>query len=458
MRALIVFVLVTSVGRAHGAEEPAKSLTLEDSVQFALGYTTVVLKAARDRELAATQVLQSYLQFLPSVGVQANYTRAQGTTYFTSAQPSHVNGRSYGENVSISASLNVFNGLADLAQWNAAAERRAGAERTLTRAKQSISLDVAQSYLQVVLDQKMIKIAQKNLRASKDREVLLTEQTAVGSRNKSDLFRQQAQTSADESFLISAENKAVTDEIQLLKKLRLRPDAKYVYREPTLEGELVKGAPADDRVDESRAIEAAVRQRVDLQGAHLNAEAARHDVTTARAAYYPRLDLGASYLTSSRHLDYQLVNNNDFTPANQAGLGNQLRENGSTLYGLTLTWNIFDRWTTGLAVERAQVGAAKARWDEEDYRRTVVGEVRQALNDYRRTVQQLDTSRRGLTAAQKAFEVSAGRYEVGSLSYVDLALAQTALVQAEATRAQAVIGFEMAKRSIDFAVGTTATE
>ena len=52
----------------------------------------------------------------------------------------------------------------------------------------------------------------------------------------------------------------------------------------------------------------------------------------------------------------------------------------------------------------------------------------------------------------------AGRYEVGSLSYVDLALAQTALVQAEANRAQALIGFELAKRAVDYAQGTTEVE
>ena len=51
----------------------------------------------------------------------------------------------------------------------------------MTRAKQQISLDVAQSYLQVVLDQKIIDIADKNYKASKDRQTLLEEQNSLSS-------------------------------------------------------------------------------------------------------------------------------------------------------------------------------------------------------------------------------------------------------------------------------------
>jgi outer membrane protein len=128
------------------------------------------------------------------------------------------------------------------------------------------------------------------------------------------------------------------------------------------------------------------------------------------------------------------------------------------MYGIVLTWSIFDRWNTSLNVERSKAVAYKADLDSEDYRRQVIGEVRQALSDLKAASKQLETSRRGLVAAQKAFEVSEGRYEVGSISYVDLATAQTALVQAEANRAQALISYELQKRALDYALGTTPIE
>ena len=104
------------------------------------------------------------------------------------------------------STLNIFpTALRDLAGVQSGSQSsRRGRFNSEARKKQQIALDVAQSFLQVVLDQQLVRIAKKNLVASQDREKLLTEQTRVGVRNLADLFRQQAQTSADESFLANS--------------------------------------------------------------------------------------------------------------------------------------------------------------------------------------------------------------------------------------------------------------
>jgi hypothetical protein len=85
----------------------------------------------------------------------------------------------------------------------------------------------------------------------------------------------------------------------------------------------------------------------------------------------------------------------------------------------------------------------------------VIGEVRQAFGDYRAALQQLDSTHTGLIAAQKAYEVMQGRYEVGSASFVDLITAQATLVQSEAARAQAMIGFALQTRAMENALGSS---
>ena len=65
------------------------------------------------------------------------------------------------------------------------------------------------------------------------------------------------------------------------------------------------------------------------------------------------------------------------------------------------------------------------------------------------------SSKKGTEAAQKAYEVTQGRYEVGSSNFVDLITAQAALVQAESSRAQALIGFLLQTKTVDFAQGLT---
>ncbi len=440
------------------AKVDAKVISLEESISLALRTATSVLKAQRDQQLGGTQVLQSYLQFLPNLSAQGAYNYSKGKNYLSSSVPTLVDGSSYGANYSISTTLNIFNGFADYAAWQAADERRGAAEKNLLRAKQQISLDITQAYLQTILDQKLVGIAEKNLKASKDRQTLLEEQTKVGVRNKSDLFRQQAQTSADESFLITSQNKYQTDLILLLRKLRINPDEKYQLAEPPLEDQVAKLEANISKLSTEEMIHQALENRKDYDVTRLNAEASRHDVTSARSNYFPRLDFVASYLTSSRRFDSQRANDLNVVPISQSTLDEQLRNQGSYFYGVLLTWNIFDRWTGVYGVEKAKATAFKSELDAEDFRNQVIGEVKQAVNDYTAAIQQLQSSQKGLVAARKAYEVTEGRYEVGSLNYVDLATAQAALVQAEATRAQALIGYELQKRVVDFALGTTATE
>lgn len=456
---------VSAMAASEAASAPPASgpanvtkLTLDDSIHRALKGATSILGAEADQAAAGTQMVQSYLQFLPNLTVQGGYTYSKGETYLSQAVPTLVNGSNYGPSYQISTTLNIFNGLSDLAAWKSSNERKAAADKTLHRARQQISLDIAQSYLQVVLDQRIVAIAEKNLKASQDRQTLLEEQTKVGVRNMSDLFRQQAQTSSDESYLITSQNKQQTDLILLLRKLRYSPDEGFEVAEPPLEEQVAKWESVTKNQPEDQMINEALKNRQDYEVAKLTAEAADWDVTSLRGSYFPRLDFVAGYGSIARHFDYQFVNGVDQTPPTQVPLDTQLRDQTGYTYGLMLTWTLFDRWVTTAAVSKGKATALKSRYNEEDYHRQVIGEVKQALFDYKAAVQQLETSRKGLTAAQKAYEVSEGRYEVGSMNYVDLAVAQTALVQAEASRAQALINYEMQKRSIDFALGTTAVE
>lgn len=456
MSTILALYMAMTCSYASAAQ---KNLTLDESLRMAVRAATSVLKSERDRELSGTQLLQSYFQFLPNVVATGAYNVNKGTSFATFASPVLVHGSSYGPSYQLSTTLNLFNGLNDLGALQSALSKRDAAENSLVRAKQQISLDVAQSFLQVVLDRRLLEIAEKNFKISRDRQELLEEQTKVGVRNLSDLFRQQALTSADESFAINARNKFKTDTISLMRKLRINPDEDYVIVEPPLEERVEKlKSQIVDAGGEKDLIKKALEQRRDFQSTKLVAQATRWDVVSARSAFMPRLDFVATYGAVARHLDFQNVNGVDVTPATQRSLDNQLQNQTAYTYGVVLTWNIFDRWTTGYNVEKAKTQAFKAEIDETDSQYQVVGEVKQARNDFEAALQQLITSEKGVTAARKAYEVSQGRYEVGSLNFIDLSTTQTALVQAEAARAQALIGYELQRRALEFALGTTSVE
>jgi outer membrane protein len=453
---LAVFLPLFWAGGVNGETHP-RSLTLDETIALAMKESSAVLKADVDSDVRGEQLIQSYLQWLPNLSAQANYNSSRGKLFVATAAPTLIDGSSYGSNYQISTVLNLFNGLSDLSNYRSIKDKKLAADKTFERAKEQVALDVAQSFLQVILDAKLVSIAEANFKISQDRTKLLEAQSQVGARSLADFFRQQAQTSADESSLISVKNRLETDKIVLLKKLRMDPRETVSFVEPLLAQDVKAPQNLAIRDQEiAHLTEEALKRRADYDASQRIAEATQEDVNVARAPYLPRLDFVATYGALSRKFDFQRVNGVDVAPAEEDSLGEQLQDHANYTYGLALTWNIFDRGVTRSTVSVARGIAYKAKIDSEDYRNQVIGEVKQMINDRDAAVQQMQTSQVGLRAAQKAFEVSSGRYEVGALSFIDLSAAQIALFQAQTNFAQATISYELQKRAMVYVLGTDA--
>jgi outer membrane protein len=426
-------------------------LDLPSSIQLALNHATNVLKAENLFTFTGVQLWQAYLEFLPAVTADANYTWTKGRAYYTITSPTVVDTRSHGATYELAANLNIFNGFADYSGLNASQQRRANASLSLFRAKQQIILDVTQAYLQVLLDQQLVRINESNLQASQEREKLLNAQADAGIRSLADLYRQEAQTSADSLALINARNQARTDLILLLRRLRVDLSQHYTIADVVLD----TPPTADPYNDEHVLLERAIQQRADLSASRANAKAASWDVTTARAGYYPRLDLEGSLQGTGDILSRQVVNGVDDLPASQDSLNTQLRDHILYNGGFALTWGLFERYETRLAVARAQLTAKNAGIDYEDLLLQVEGDVQQSMGDYHSALDQLSVASVGVKAAQESMDAVSARYGVGASNIVDLLTAQSALVQAQASDAQARIGYMLENKTLENILGDT---
>ncbi len=426
-----------------------KNLTLDESIRIAILGATTVLKADNDLMFNGARLLQAYGQFLPSVVGSGAYNYNTGTVYSTAFTPTFVTGSAINASYAVTADLNIFNGLSDINNLKSALLKKDASQLTVERAKQEISLDVAQSFLQVILDYKLLDVAKKNYQASQAREDLLREQTEVGVRNLSDLFRQQAQTSQDESAVLSAQNKTRTDQVTLLQKLRLDVGMKYHFVTPDLpETKAVQSIKSEEML-----VAQAMRNRFDLKASDNIARATSLDVNTAFGTYLPRIDFVAGLQSAGHRLYDQSVNGLGVVPSSQTPLESQLSNQTVYSVGVTLTWNIFDRFVTNQNVSQAQLIAGNYDIDARNKHLQVQGDVKRVYGDYVTAVQQLNSSRKGVNAAQKAYEVMDGRYGVGSASFLDLITTQTTLVQAESSRAQALVNFQLQDLALAVAIG-----
>jgi outer membrane protein len=431
-----------------GSAGDAETLTLERCIKIAVESATSIQKLKNGSEISGLQVLQDYAQFLPDLTFTGNYSAQTGRYLAYTQTIGRVNTFDQGGTFQLSSSVNLFNGLGDTSALNAAIERKSASLFTLKRAKQQIALDVAQSYLQAIYDRRLVAIAKENLEASKERQKLLSEQVRLGAKDHADLYRQEALTSQAESFLTSASNRQKNDEINLLKRLRLDVRKTYLLQEPALQ------TGNDDPGGEQELIQRALENRPDMKAMNELSQAARLDVKVAHAGSLPKLDFGAAISDGGRIFQTHRVNGTDVIPAQQDPLFEQFGNQITYMVGVTLTWNIFDRDLVKVAEQKASILARNTMLDADDMRNAIVAEARQAFGDYISAKSQYEAAERGLTAAQKAFEVINGRYGVGSAKFVDVADAQAGLILAESTKVQAIFALELQRRALHTVAGS----
>jgi outer membrane protein len=434
-----------------------ETLTLEKVIKIAIENAVATVQAKNNYELTGAQLLQAYGQFLPSLTISATYTPLNSNQRInpTTLPGGQVIFPLFGQQTtsigfSLNSSLNLFNGLADQAALQNAIHAKEGAGYTLKRAKQDIAFSVAQAYLQILLNQELLSIAQENLKASQERLRQLQEQTRLGARAIADLYQQEAQKAADELAVIRAENTLRNSKLVLIRQARLDPAKEYKFEIPPIDTALL-GA---EYQDEAKLIAAAQEQRADLKAAQENLMAASWSIAQARSTFMPALNLNFALFTNGFNVFNQSIDGNAIPNPVLPTVAEQLNKQISFNIGLQLSWTIFDRFTTNLRAEQSLINYRNQELQYEDLKIRVVAEVRQALGDYQAALKQLESTSKGLLSAKQAYETIQKRYEVGSATFVEVAAAQAALVRAQSDRAQALFNFTFQKKILEYFLGS----
>jgi outer membrane protein len=428
-------------------------LNLQDCVSMALSKSTAVLKGNNNVAYAGTQVLAAYGQYLPNLAAGAGYNYDRGNNFYASDGPLLVNENRSQFNYQLTSSINIFTGYYNYSNWKAAKLSQQVAGLSLERAKEQIELDVTQSYLQVVLDRRILSLDSNNLSTSLKREDQLTMLTQVGRKAMTDLYQQQAQTSSDKLLLINAQSKLRNDKVLLFQKLRIDSTDNYDIADIPIEDNADAAHYGNQEVLQQQA----VQQRVDLTSAKLNTEYTDWNIRKYRSGYLPQVSLAAGIYNNGAYFNSLSVNGeNPGTLNTQQNIPTQLYKYTYGTVGINAVWNIFDRFYTKSNIAGAKIAAQNAQIDLRDTQISVQADVKQAYNDYVNAVQQMETVGTGLTAAQKAFDAVNGKYKEGATDFITEANAQLVLLQAAQNKIQASVNMMLQKKIIDYYVGVTA--
>lgn len=170
----------------------------------------------------------------------------------------------------------------------------------------------------------------------------------------------------------------------------------------------------------------------------IQAEQLANTVKMQQFANIPTLSLAFSYNFNAMTNDFNF---------------SEYRWSPYSYVGLTLQIPIFAGGQRHNAIRQAKVQAAELDVQRADTERQLRIAIRQNLNQMETAMKSYGASQTALESAEKAYDITAKSYEVGSSTITDLNDAQLALTQSQLAVSQAIYDFVIAKSSLESAVG-----
>ncbi len=417
------------------------TLTYEQAVNIALRENLQIQQQRNVLNTAEAVRNQSYAQFLPEVGAFANGQRQTGRVLDGNTFQI-IDATSNFLSVGVQASLTAFNGLSNVNQLRQSRSLAEAQFYQINATKQQVVFNVSQQYLQVLLNQELLKIAQANLEQQEELLESVTIFVEVGTQNIADQYNQEAETKRVALTVVEAENQLAISKARLTRTLQIDPFQAWSFAEPDVE----KLELLTENIDLETVYNEAVRYRPDLQQQQKLIDANRYGVRVAQANYYPSIELG--YFYGSR-----------FSSNDPLTLEQQIAETNIT-YGpsVSLFVPIFQNLRTRTQVQRQKQLLSNAQLDLEDVERNILEQLQTAAADYRAARERIVASTAQVRAAEKALEAQKERFRLGVGNILDLNLVNAAFVEAQANQVQANYTLIFQKTALDYYTGKLTPE
>lgn len=341
--------------------------------------------------------------FLPTVSMVPSYNLRGDSNVGGGIRNSNSDDRLQ---VPVIGSVNLFRGFGDVANLKTIKSVIAQRRDLLLDLQQTVLVNVAQTYYQVLRSERQVSVLENSLRLQEARAKDIQDRFDHGLATRLEVSQSRAQADATGAALIQARNDVANARTLLANLIAIpRVDG------PLIDDYAVPDAPPD--LDEFEKL--AVAQRLDLQAALAAVAAARSAVDAAFAQYYPSVALNVaafarpdSYASPERWNAILVANVPIFT----AGIIHaEVR-------------NAWSRWRQALLNESAT-------------RRQVLTDVRLAYDNLTHNRERIARLASAVTAATDAYRQSKAAYELGLAINLDVLTAQDQLLTAELNLASA---------------------
>jgi outer membrane protein len=444
----IALLIILTFGFSSNAQ--VKKWSLQECVEYALKNNISIKQSELDSKLADIDKKLAVGNFLPNlnaggshswnIGLNQNITTGlleNQTIQFTAAN--------------LSSNIAIYNGLQNQNRLRRAKLAQIASLYQLTKMQDDISLNIANSYLDILFNKENLKVQQNQLANDEKQLIRSQEMVDAGMVPRGDLLDMKATVASDKQRVIVAENTLFLSRLSLAQLLTLEDFENFDTVDTDVD---FKISPVLAQSPEA-IVQKANESRVEIKIAQANLDLASRDIKIAKGALQPSITGFYSFSTRASYSERvtgfttntanpfsviaqvegtgQNVLQQNFLPifSKAAPLLDQFSDNKGHNFGLQLTIPVFNGFSARGNVERSKISFERNNNALKQAKLDLETNVYRSITDAKAALNTYESSLTTMEARKEAFNYAKERYEVGMMNAFDYNQSQTLFINAQ---------------------------
>lgn len=434
---LMIGICITSV---LSAQDTLK-VDLAKSVEIALDQNKTIKVAEKEIERVDYANLEKKSALLPTIGASASYQRAvkkQKMFFSFPGMPANPDGIEVGQDNTFAGVLSASMPIIAPTLWASLKLNETEAQMALESARSSkLSLvnNVTKAYYAVLLSQDSYQVFEKAYKSSGENAKVIYDKYKQGTVSEFEWIRADVQLRNAQTNLVSASSAVSMSKLQLKLLLGVPMDIEVV-----LEGKL---SDYENKIFD-QAIKAGannVDENTDLKQFDIRMDQMKKSLEINKTTWLPTL-------AASFNFQYMTMPNDDVAFKDYYWFP-------TSTAGLSLSVPIFQGGSKYFKSKQLKIQMEELKDQRVNLRRSLELQAISFTDNMIKAIEKIESTRKGLSQAEKSLNISQKMYEVGMATYLDINSAELAYIQAGLSYNQAIFDFVSAKSDLEKLLGTS---
>lgn len=445
IKAASVAAILTTIVLQATAQQ---TMTLRECIDMALK-NNISLKqrenTRRQQELRLSTARNSRLPNLDA-SIGQNFSFGRGLT----SDNTYTNTNTSSTSFSIGTSIPLFTGMNITNTIKLNRLNLEAATADLEKARNDISMQVAQAYVEILYDMEIADVAHRQIEIDSMQAERLQAMVDNGKASEAELSQQQATLSQSRYTATQADNSLKLALLTLSQLLELPSPDNFAITPPTsirltepdshitADGSTIHYnavIPSPDAIYAE-----AMGIKPEIQAEQLRLKGTERSIAIARAALYPQLSLSAGLGTNYYKTSGYPV----------ASFSEQLKNNFSQYIGLNINIPLFNRLQTRNNIRSAQIDRETQQLQLDNTRKALYKEIQQVYYNATAALAKYNSSRQTVRSSENAFLLMTAKYENGKATITEFNESKNNYLKAESDLTQARYEYIYQTALLDF--------